>query len=243
MSELALQRLPQKRQRTAVDIAQHLVQSMVLLDTRPGDKLPPERRMVEMLGVSRSPLREALKCLDILGFIEIRQGDGTYRSTRDASALPKVISWGLLLGSQEVKDLIDARYYTETALAELAAQRRTADDVMFFRSCLQEMQASNTPEEFAEADTQFHFAVAEAANNSTLSSMLESIRFLLDAWIVRVVSEALEKAPLIAEHQKIFDAIAGQNPQEARTAMGDHILSVTQRLRGTLESDNNNLAF
>lgn len=241
MSEIALQHLPQKRQSTTVDIAQHLVQSMVLLDTKPGDKLPPERRMVEMLGVSRSPLREALKCLDILGFIEIRQGDGTYRSTRDASALPKVISWGLLLGSQEAKDLIDARYYAETALAELAAQRRTADDLRILRSCIQKMQASTTPEDFAEADTQFHFAIAAAANNSTLSSMLESIRFLLDAWIVRVVSEAQENAPLIDEHQKIVDTIADQNPQEARSAMGDHISNVTQRLRSTLESENSKL--
>ncbi|MFF8819348.1 MULTISPECIES: FadR/GntR family transcriptional regulator [Leucobacter] len=222
------------RRTSVADIVQHVVQSTVSLGMKPGDKLPPERRLVELLGVGRSPLREALKCLDIIGFIDIRPGDGTYLSTAPSSILPQVVSWGVLLGTREADELIEARYYTEVALAGLAAERRSDADLTELEGLLVRMESAENPEAFASADNAFHLAIARAAANSALSAILLNIKSLLAVWVVRVVERAQGNDALIAQHRAVFEAIRAGDAQAAGETMGAHIHEVTDMLRATL---------
>jgi GntR family transcriptional repressor for pyruvate dehydrogenase complex len=216
------------------DVVQHVVQSTVALGMAPGDRLPPERRLTEMLGVGRSPLREALKCLDILGFIEIRQGDGTYLAANASQVLPQVVSWGLLLGTREAQELIEARYYIEVTLARLAATRRGPDVAGRLTELLAEMANASTPEAFASADTAFHLEIAHAAQNPPLASVLESVKSLLDVWVVRVVEATPDRDDLVTQHRRIAEAIAAADPDAAANFMGEHIAAVTTLLQGTV---------
>ena len=147
--------IPEPLNRSVAQIVQHLVQSVVELNIPSGERLPPERLLTLQLGVSRSPLREALKCLDILGFLEIRQGDGTYVKRAANRVLPQVVSWGLLLGSQQAEELVEARRYVEVALAGLAARRATDEDNAVIRGFVDSMTHAEDAVAFAKAERRF----------------------------------------------------------------------------------------
>src|SRR5262245_1397881 len=94
------------REPANVELTRQLVNYLSSGDLQPGQKLPGERALSEALGVGRAALREALKSLILLGLLEQRQGDGTYLTRSPSDLLPKVIEWGLLLGTHEIRDLI-----------------------------------------------------------------------------------------------------------------------------------------
>jgi GntR family transcriptional regulator, transcriptional repressor for pyruvate dehydrogenase complex len=219
---------------TVADIVQHIVTSTAAVGMRPGDRFPPERQLVEQIGIGRSPLREALKCLDILGFIEIRQGDGTFLSTVSANLLPRVVSWGLLLGTHHAEELIELRRFMEPILARLASDRRTTEQATQIQELANALNSASTAAEFAEADRQFHFAIANAANNSAFAATLESIKSLLDAWILQVVTTTDDWSPLITDHIEIANAIRAGDAVLAELAMRNHLDNVYSRLQASL---------
>ena len=95
----------------------------------PGSRLPGERTLSDLLNVSRSSLREALKALSILGVIENRHGDGNFISASPNDWPMEPLSIFLSVKRGAMIDLIEARQGLEIAVAELAALRRTADDI------------------------------------------------------------------------------------------------------------------
>lgn len=222
------------RRASVADIVQHVVQSTVEAGMVPGDRLPPERRLVEMLGVGRSPLREALKCLDIIGFIDIRPGDGTYISTEPSSMLPRAVSWGVMLGSRQADELIEARLFLEAALVRLATERGSEREFSQLATFVAQMASASTSAQFAQADNSFHLAIAQAADNSALSSMLVSIKSLLAVWVVRVVDQIDDRSRLVAQHERILSAMQSHDAEAAAAAMVDHINDVTALLRRTV---------
>ncbi len=114
--------LSQREGRTT-SISRQLLDYLLSGRVQPGDRLPPERKLAEALGVGRSVLREALKSLTLLGLLEVRPGDGTYVKRIDAEVLPQSIEWGLVLGARHVPDLLEARCHLDVILAGLASLR------------------------------------------------------------------------------------------------------------------------
>lgn len=223
---------------TVTELVQHLTTEIMQAGLQAGDKLPPERQLCELIGVSRSQLREALKCLDMMGFLDIRQGDGTYLAESANSILPRTVSWGMLLGSREAAELIEARYFIEKALVSLAATRITAAEIDKLDELLLKMQVAKTPKAFSEVDSQFHLTIAAAAQNPVLYSVLTSIKSLLAEWIAQVISHEEDTGIIIQQHKDIRDALAANNPHTADEAMSTHIREVTERLRRSLEDNN-----
>lgn len=225
---------PSQRHNSVSEIVQSIVHGIAASGLAPGDKLPPERKLSEMLGVGRSPLREALKSLDVLGFIEIRQGDGTYLATNPANLLPQVIGWGVLLQTPEAQQLIEARLYIESACVRLAAVRSTEDDRAAMWVQVDLMARAPDSAAFADADSQFHFAIARSAGNTVLLSVLENTKALLHAWMAKVVEEVEDRDELIRQHTVIVEALDSRDADAAAAAMEAHIADVTRLLQGAL---------
>jgi GntR family transcriptional regulator, transcriptional repressor for pyruvate dehydrogenase complex len=200
----------------------------------PGGKLPPERELAAVFGVSRSHIREALKALDLLGMIDIRQGDGTYLRTSASSLLPDVVEWGLFLATPQAAELIDARAEIEVSLARLAARRITEEDAIAIRRRVDEMDRATTAADFAGADVEFHRAIAIAARNGVLADMLGSIRALIRVWVERVLAESPDFSALRDQHRAIADAVLSGDPAAAGQAMDEHMSAVTASLRASL---------
>lgn len=229
---------PIKREPLATEIARRLVDYILSGEVEPGNRMPSERQLAEAFGVGRSAMREALKALTLIGLIEVRQGDGTFLKKADASLLPQVIEWGLLLGEQRTMDLVEARQHIEVVLAGLAARRRSSADVAELQRLLRAMEAAiDDNQAFVEADVAFHLKLADAAGNSILKDVHSGIQALLRAWISRVIASANSAVPSYSEHVPIVAAIEEGDPIAAAAAMERHMESAADRLRRALPGD------
>lgn len=229
---------PIRREPMAAEVARRLVDYLLSGGVEPGSRMPSERQLAEAFGVGRSAVREAIAALSLIGLIEVRHGDGTYLKRPDSALLPQVVEWGLLLGEQRTRDLVEARQKIETIIAGLAAQRRGDADLERMQSSLDRMRAAaqSQPlvEDFVDADIAFHLQLAEAAGNTALRDVHSSIQALLRAWIGRVIAAGHAELSF-EEHVPIMEAVQRRDVTGAEAAMNAHMHAAASRLRATLD--------
>ncbi|MEQ3553552.1 FCD domain-containing protein [Pseudonocardia nematodicida] len=199
----------------------------------PGARLPPERRLAEMLGTGRSAVREALAALEILGIVDVRPGSGTYLRSGASELLPRTLSWGLMLGSNSAAELVQIRAELEVLAARLAAPRIDADGLRALREALADMTGHADladHDAFVEADARFHLALAAASGNAALAGVLQSVRALLRVWVDRSVARADDARTAIDEHTRVVDALAAADAAGAAEAMRAHMDTAADRV-------------
>ena len=216
------------------EVTRRLLDYLISGEIQPGDRLPSERQLAEMLGVGRSHVRQAIKSLTVLGLIDARQGDGTYLKRTDSPLLPLAIEWGLLLGAKQSQDLVEARSELEILLAGLAAERRGENDLEELRHHVATMQATTDNDEFVRADVAFHLAIAKAAGNRSMLQIMRSIQSLMEVWITRVAYAPGTRPATWAEHAAVLDAIEAGDADAARHMMGGHMEGAAERLAETI---------
>lgn len=222
----------------AAEVTNQLLRYLLSGQVTPGNRIPSERKLTEILGVGRSTVREAIKSLGLLGLVEVRQGDGTYLKHPDSNFLPQVIEWGLLVGEPGLRDLIEARSQIECVLAGLAAERATDDDVRELQALLERMEAAGDDvAAYVEADISLHLRLAEASGNRVLSDLVNRIRSLLQVWASRVLEHAGETASSLRMHEPIVAAVAARDPDAARAAMAAHMERAARRLHEALDPE------
>lgn len=141
---------------------------------KPGDRLPPERQLAEEFGVSRPSLREAIQQLASRGLLSSRQGGGTWVTDRLETAFSD--PWEKLLGQHEELrgDLLEFRRVLEGTVARCAASRATQADLERLQRCVDRLQQAYRGGDLAEqaqADVEFHQAVAEASHNALFAHL------------------------------------------------------------------------
>lgn len=198
---------------------------------RPGDKLPSERELMVRLGVGRSSLREAIKTLSALGIVVVQIGDGMYVGRGQVAALSRPLSWGLLIGEHTVREVVEARFAVETALAKMAANNATDEELATIKTKLEAMRAgADRAETYTEADQDFHMAVAAAAHNGVLYHMLETLQHVIRVWIFKSYISHTIRYDAVPEHERIYQALVNHNSEEAEQAMVDHLTLAGNRL-------------
>lgn len=196
---------------------------------KPGEKIPTERQLSERLGVGRASLREALKALEIIGMINTRLGDGTYVCDR-SEFLSRPLLWAITRSS-DAHELVEARTIMETELAQLAAERASAEDLGHIRVQLDYMECNvDNLEEFLQADIGFHLAIADSAHNRILANALLLIRNVLQQWIGNSLQLEGVAEKALGQHRAIFLAIAKKNGPAARIAMEKHLAEMARFL-------------
>lgn len=188
-----------------------------------GDRLPSERDLAEQLGTSRASVKQALVVLEVQGLVETRHGGGTFLLSNELATE----SMQQLLDRQaRLPHVMEARAGLECQLAELAARRRSTDDLHEMEEALRLMAGDEGDDSTAHGDRRFHAAVARAAGNPLLSRFLDEI----DAEIHESRLESLRQPGRIAQslkqHLAIAAAIRRQDPAAARLAMRRHLVSV-----------------
>ena len=200
----------------------------------PGSRLPGERTLANLLNVSRSSLREALKALSILGVIENRHGDGNFISASPNDWPMEPLSIFLSVKRGAMIDLIEARQGLEITVAELAAQRRTAEDIEAMAQCIFKMQRSqDRPTQFYQDDLEFHKYLAAASKNPVIEDLLGKIYTLSIATRTEIYQFDRHFFAYISfdisEHEKLFLSIKNRNPSEAVACMSRHMKSLKKR--------------
>ena len=215
---------PAQRNRTADDLVERLIHLILESGLKPGDRLPSERQLMAQLSVGRSSLREAVKALSAMGVLEVSVGSGTFVGNGSRAILTKPLSWMLLMGEQDCRDLIEARRVIEGELASLAAERATDEELAAIGERLALLRVSTeNAEAFTRYDLEFHLAIARAAHNQVLAQVVDTLRHILKAWFIEVYSRVENKELFIAQHEPIYEALRARDPERARRAMVEHM--------------------
>ncbi len=189
----------------------------------PGEKLPPERELAELLAVSRPTVREALIVLEVEGFVHIRMGSGVYVAAplNDGEPRPEGEAEGPF-------ELLRARAIVECAIVEEAARVVRPDQIAVLDANLARMgEALEDRPAALRLDREFHMAVAAITGNATLSRFVSQIHDLrLTRYFERLASyfeNPQTWRTALEEHRAVRDAIATRDPEAARAAMRGHL--------------------
>jgi GntR family transcriptional regulator, transcriptional repressor for pyruvate dehydrogenase complex len=197
---------------------------------KPGDQLPPERELAEQFGVSRTAVREAVKALHEKGLVEAYPGRGTFITSETSNSIR--LTFDRLVKADQrdgTLHLVEVREILEPEIAAMAAKRADKESVEQLREAVQIMEsAKHDPEQFIEADLDFHLALAEAAANPLILSLIDSIVGLLREQRMSIfnVDGGSERGQY--HHKRILEAIENRDPAGAREAMQSHLRQVRQ---------------
>src|SRR6202167_2764511 len=195
---------------------------------KPGDQLPAERELAQRLGVSRTAVREAVKALREKGLVEAYSGRRTFITDGTSQAARQSFDLMVKIGQQEgAPYLAELRLILEPGIAALAATRVTDEDLAGLREAVAVMdRAQKDPAAFIEADLDFHLALAEAAANPLILSLIDSIVGLLREQRIKIFN--VEGGPQRGQfhHKRILDAMERRDSELARNAMRAHLEQV-----------------
>ena len=199
---------------------------------RPGDKLPPERELAAMMGVSRPSLREALRALAMLNVVEIRQGDGTYVTSLEPGLLVEHLSFVFDLDDSTFLELFEARKILEVGIVALAAQRITDEEIAGLEACLAKSLTSvEDHQAFLQTDLELHERITEAARNPILTRIMATISQLGLASRRRTVEIPGVPEQVLVDHRDVVMALKARDPEAVRQAMLQHLNNVEKRLK------------
>ena len=214
---------PLRRSGLTEGVAQQILAQIKDNNLPPGTKMPSERELMSAMEVGRSTIREALKGLEVQGYVEIRHGQGAFVSDGppDAAAesmLPAALAKGV------TADLIEARRPVELEIARLAPLRRTKADIDDFRDVLSGHRESIRNGELATPfAARFHLVLAQAAHNEVLYAFVSSLIPLFEER-----GPALEAHPEFRQweyrqHRNLFEAVRSKDVTLTVARMHEHL--------------------
>lgn len=212
----------------AVETAYRIRRLIAEQGLRPGDKLPSERELTKILGVSRTSVRSALQELQATGIAEISAARGTFMSMDGSKSIMNSIQGWFEANRLSLPELIEFRRALEPAVAAAAAQHRTEIDLQFLAEQIEAMRRSmrsNDATSFSNADNAFHRRIGVASSNRLFQIMIgatgETLRLFREA-AARLGPAILRRS--LQDHEAILVAIVNSDPDGARDAMLRHIV-------------------
>lgn len=225
---------PIKPKKVSTQIAEQIRTSVLAGEFNPGEKLPPERELAEMFGVSRPSVREALNILASSGLVETYQGGGTVvRSLVDSSSTMP-LSELIRIDGDRALDVIEVRKGMESWTAWYAAMRALPEDIRRLEVVVEGMAKNLEQLKHSEDfDAHFHMLVARSTHNVVWSHMMQSIfdamqEFQRDVWRAVYLTSDDQKL-LFNHHLKVYEMIRDRNPEGAREAMLEHLTFAQKR--------------
>jgi GntR family transcriptional regulator, transcriptional repressor for pyruvate dehydrogenase complex len=207
--------------------AERIVEYIQREGLQPGDRLPTERALAVTLGVSHTVAREAIKLLSARGHLLTRRGAGIFVA-EPSERLPSEI-WGTILldNLEHVEMIYECRLAVEADTARLAAQRATPQEAQRIRETADRTVTAAAADDFVgffTADVAFHAAVAAAAHNIFLASVVDNLFSLMHRLKTAGIGEARDAMQRGAgEHTDIAAAVLRGDPDGAEEAMRRHI--------------------
>ena len=218
-SELKIKPI-ENAERLYVRVARRIADLVESGQVQPGEKLPSERDLAEMLEVSRPTVREAMIALEVSGLIEIRTGSGIYVQKRRTKPV-------LADGGMGPFEILEMRMLLEPEAAALAAQRITDGQLAELGAVLADMKESDHTPSVEEHDRRFHTLIARATENGAIEATVEWLWQLREGAQLNQVfhQRILEEGvfPVLDQHTAIFEAIRERDAERARAATRSHL--------------------
>ena len=211
-------------------IIRQIKQLIISGQLKPGHRLPSERLLAERFGVGRSYVREAIMKLEFYGLLKTSPQSGTFVSGYNIKILDSVFSDIINFNKDDLASLIEARYHMEITAVQLAATRRTENDIKGMEEALEDFDDKVTKgQEAVEEDMLFHIKIAGAGKNSVIESMIlttipDVIRNIREHELCGKDSHKIA----MVSHHNILDAIIKKDVVAAGEAMGKHLEQMLQ---------------
>lgn len=207
-----------------------------ILDRRlkPGDPMPTEGELADLLGVSRTIVRESIKTLRALDIVEVRHGYGTFVGQLSLEAMVQSLAFRSLLNPREdqhvLSELVDVRELLETSLAGVLADNFPHSDLLHLRALVAQMQIkADRGEEFLAEDREFHTTLMGATGNS-LVGQLNGAFWDVNAIATGTLGPAQDLPATADAHGAILDAIAAGDADATRDAIRAHYRPARERM-------------
>jgi GntR family transcriptional repressor for pyruvate dehydrogenase complex len=224
---------PIARQKTYEIVAERLLGLISSRHLGPGDAVPAERELVELYGVGRSSIREALRMLESKGVIRSR-GNGSFTVAEFGNTLNNSLDFLLSVDEADYGELFEVRRILEGEAAALAASRRREEDVAEMAAEIAAMEKGLGSEEgFITADLRFHLTIAKASGNRLIAHLMDAIRSLLQRSLSSAYHIPGSPEGAVVLHRLILEAIAAGRPEEARQRMQEHVSRVERDIMGS----------
>lgn len=217
-----------KTSRLYEQIVQQIEESIFKGDLKPGDQLPAERELAQRFGVSRTAVREAVKALREKGLVEAYSGRGTFITDGTSEAVRQSLDLMVKVGQPDgAGHLAEVRAILEPEIAALAAVRIQETELATLREAVAVMDRSQTdPDAYIEADLDFHLALAEAAANPLILSLIDSIVGLLREQRIKIFRVPGGPSRGQFHHKQILAAVERHDSETARNSMRSHLEQV-----------------
>ncbi len=197
----------------------------------PGNKLPPERELAQLMNVSRPSLRAALQALATMNVIEIHPGSGAYVSGLEPDRLAQHLDFIFALDESSILQLFDVRRTLEVRTATLAAYAITDEEIAELEEHLSAWDGARNDDEREAADREFHQCIAAASRNPILYRFVSVVTELGKESRCRSYSLPRAIDNTRDEHRAIVDALCHHNADEAKQAMLHHLQEAEKFLR------------
>ena len=222
------ERRPIERRKLSHEVLDRLITAIETGQFPPGSQLPAERELMQQLGVGRPAIREAMQSLQQMGLIRISHGERARVIQPSADTIIEQISGAMIQllanSPRGLDELKEARLLFEVGLVRIATARATRESLASLREALAACHDSrgDTPR-FVAADMEFHRRIAEMSGNSLITAVCQG----LASWMMRfkrdlVLARGAERLTL-AEHDRIYRAIAAGDADAAAQAMTEHL--------------------
>ncbi|WP_010531927.1 FadR/GntR family transcriptional regulator [Lentibacillus jeotgali] len=178
---------------------------------KPGDKLPTEKELMEQIGVSRTPVREAIKILEAIGVIQIKRGEGMFITNNLSHFTLNPLIFSLIMHRNNMEELIKFRQHFEVLLMNMIITKEDRDISYIekvYQSQVERMKPELSPEELAEIDLEFHYAVLEATNNPFVIEIGKTIYEIIKPKMIHFKNSKNIKRTLTT-HKFYLDLIKG----------------------------------
>ncbi|HPZ85930.1 MAG: FadR/GntR family transcriptional regulator [Bacillota bacterium] len=217
-------------------IVDQVKQNIASGNLKKGDKLPSERQMSEMFGLSRATIREAIKALNTLGIIECSHGSGNYISSNLSNSLTEPLSIMFMLEGGHPGHTLELRRAIEFAAAGSAARNIEETELARLRALCDCIEASTDENEKARYDFQFHREIARASGNPLLIVLLNAVETLISEHVhdarASILKDSSKEDIINRQHRDIVDALSRSSPEEAEKAVLAHIELIRENMTG-----------
>lgn len=228
---LATRSIPIRGQ-TLNKLAQDRVKNYITSNhLKPGDPLPSEGQLAADLGISRGPMREAIRSLESLGIVEIRHGTGVFVREFNFDSMMDLLSYGLVFDQNRIADVCKLRKWLETAAIGEVIERITAKDIAQIEAVFERWeQKIAAHESIAEEDRAFHKLLFAVLGNPSLSALIDIFWVVFHAVPAGTVTTDLQPTTTIQDHRDILAAVQARDAKRARQCIESHFHGIEERL-------------
>lgn len=223
-----LEQKPVERRKLSHEVLDRLIAAIEARQFPPGSQLPAERELMQMLGVGRPAIREAMQSLQQMGLIRISHGERARVIQPSAETVIEQISGAMMQllanSPRGLDELKEARLLFEVGLVRVATSRATREGLATLREALATCHESRGDgPRFIAADMEFHRSIAEMTGNSLITAVCQGLALWMMRFKRDLISARGAERLTLAEHDKIYRAIAAGDAGAAALAMTEHL--------------------